>query len=357
MERKNKGRNFTNKSQAALEFIATYMWAVLVILIMIGALAYFGVLSPSKILPERCTMGQGITCINSRLGRTDIGTGALRLRLRNDAGDSVVITFWNTSSDSSIPFTCAAKPATGTWVKGEVKDFEFTNCNNDEAGIILGEKAKVNVMIRYYQILSSIEFSKEIQGEIYTTVTSLESLLTQFQCSDGIDNDHNGCIDYAGGDTGCSSPSDTGENNGACPNGGGAGLSLYCFVSTNCPDTAVFRMSDLKDAHAEIQSLSNYDYKACCRSANDTLSNSCISPQAIPLHLSANTDAHAEKSSQSNYAINACLSGNTKTISCSYAANCPADEACLATISADTDAHVGDCETQPFANKICCKLI
>ena len=36
------------KAQAALEFLTTYGWAFIVILIMIGALAYFGVLNPSR---------------------------------------------------------------------------------------------------------------------------------------------------------------------------------------------------------------------------------------------------------------------------------------------------------------------
>jgi len=40
------------KVQAALEFLMTYGWAVLVILIAAGALAYFGVLSPDKFLPS-----------------------------------------------------------------------------------------------------------------------------------------------------------------------------------------------------------------------------------------------------------------------------------------------------------------
>jgi len=39
------------KSQAALEFLMTYGWAILVVLIAIGALAYFGVLSPARFLP------------------------------------------------------------------------------------------------------------------------------------------------------------------------------------------------------------------------------------------------------------------------------------------------------------------
>ena len=46
------------KSQAALEFLTTYGWAFLIILIMIGALSYFGILSPSKLLPNRCNFGR-----------------------------------------------------------------------------------------------------------------------------------------------------------------------------------------------------------------------------------------------------------------------------------------------------------
>ena len=36
------------RGQAALEFLTTYGWAFLVILVMIGALAYFGVLDPER---------------------------------------------------------------------------------------------------------------------------------------------------------------------------------------------------------------------------------------------------------------------------------------------------------------------
>ena len=46
---------FRKKGQAAMEFLMTYGWAILVVLVAIGALAYFGVLSPDRFLPERCT--------------------------------------------------------------------------------------------------------------------------------------------------------------------------------------------------------------------------------------------------------------------------------------------------------------
>ena len=44
------------KAQAAMEFLMTYGWAILVVLIVIGALAYFGVLNPQNLLPEKCTL-------------------------------------------------------------------------------------------------------------------------------------------------------------------------------------------------------------------------------------------------------------------------------------------------------------
>jgi len=40
-----------NKSPS-VEFLLTYGWAILVVLIVIVALAYFGVLNPERILPN-----------------------------------------------------------------------------------------------------------------------------------------------------------------------------------------------------------------------------------------------------------------------------------------------------------------
>lgn len=52
------------KGQAAMEFLITYGWAILVVLAAIGALAYFGVLSPGRFLPEKCTLPSGIACLD-----------------------------------------------------------------------------------------------------------------------------------------------------------------------------------------------------------------------------------------------------------------------------------------------------
>ena len=50
------------RGQAALEFLTTYGWAVLVLLVMVASLSNFGILSPDRFLPERCLVGGGFSC-------------------------------------------------------------------------------------------------------------------------------------------------------------------------------------------------------------------------------------------------------------------------------------------------------
>ena len=69
------------KSQAAMEFLMTYGWAILVVLVAIGALAYFGVLSPDRFLPEKCQLPSGIACIDHK-----VTTSTVEVVLRNGLG-------------------------------------------------------------------------------------------------------------------------------------------------------------------------------------------------------------------------------------------------------------------------------
>ena len=45
-----------------MEFLMTYGWAILAVLITIVALAYFGVLNSARFLPESCTLFPGVAC-------------------------------------------------------------------------------------------------------------------------------------------------------------------------------------------------------------------------------------------------------------------------------------------------------
>lgn len=51
---------FMRKGQAAMEFLMTYGWALLIVLVVIGALAYFGLLNPDRFLPDKAELSPEI---------------------------------------------------------------------------------------------------------------------------------------------------------------------------------------------------------------------------------------------------------------------------------------------------------
>ncbi len=75
------------RAQAAMEFLMTYGWAILVVLIVIAALAYLGVLNPQSLVPEKCML-QPLSC----LGATTDSSGDLALSITNPLGGGIRIT-------------------------------------------------------------------------------------------------------------------------------------------------------------------------------------------------------------------------------------------------------------------------
>ena len=125
---------FSRKSQVALEFLMTYGWAILVVLVAIGALAYFGVLSPDRFLPNRCTLQSGIACIDHKATSTDV-TVVIRNSLGydlssvdievEDCGASAVATTLNNGDQSSFSVTCTST-LTGSKLSGAL-NVTYTN--------------------------------------------------------------------------------------------------------------------------------------------------------------------------------------------------------------------------------------
>ncbi len=138
--------------QAAMEFLTTYGWAILVVLVAIGALAYFGVLNPSKYLPEKCLLTTGIGCRDFAL-QDNASRLVLRLTITNSIGTGMIIKDggmnatskgssticaldgsspgWTTTiaAGDSAPFTCAFGLGTspGTGQQGKVSlDMTYT---------------------------------------------------------------------------------------------------------------------------------------------------------------------------------------------------------------------------------------
>ena len=76
------------RGQAAVEFLTTYGWAIMAMLVLLGALTYFDIFDSERFLTEGCDTGAQIQCLESQL-ETD---GNLSLNLRNTYPVDVNIT-------------------------------------------------------------------------------------------------------------------------------------------------------------------------------------------------------------------------------------------------------------------------
>lgn len=98
------------KAQAAMEFLMTYGWALLVVLIAIGALAFFGVLNPSKFLPNSCSLAPGFSCTDFKASE---GSNNVVVLVQNGLGENLNTVSLRLSDATGIK-TGGCSGATGT---------------------------------------------------------------------------------------------------------------------------------------------------------------------------------------------------------------------------------------------------
>ncbi|MDP6547520.1 MAG: hypothetical protein QF917_00990 [Candidatus Woesearchaeota archaeon] len=129
----------------------TYGWAILVVLAAIAALAYFGVLSPEKFLPEKCLIETGFTCISSKVESTQS-----TIVFSNGYGKSIVI-------DTIQIGGCQA--SFNTSMTSEDEDlFVITGCNNGD----VKDTFKGDVTIKYMEKRTGL--NKTAYGVINTKI-------------------------------------------------------------------------------------------------------------------------------------------------------------------------------------------
>lgn len=142
---------------------------------MITGLSYFGILSPSKLLPSRCNIGPEFSCLAYQV--TSNPNKQVKLKLKNNAGQPISLSFlaWETDGSSSvIECTNSSIPTSNSPIvmaSGQINDFAWTSCSGSGADrLISGEKTKILLTIRYYVLLSGANYTKEVKGEIFTNV-------------------------------------------------------------------------------------------------------------------------------------------------------------------------------------------
>ncbi len=88
----------SSRAQAAIEFLITNGWAILVVVILLAVLFYIGVLSPQNTTPNTCLFQPGFSCYTFKVGN---GTGSLELDFGQATGRSIQIIGISCSQNST----------------------------------------------------------------------------------------------------------------------------------------------------------------------------------------------------------------------------------------------------------------
>ena len=170
-------RKFLHASQAALEFLLTYGWAIMVVLVVVGSLSYFGVLNTDSFLPNKCSLPSGILCLDY-----EVGTSSINLVLQNNFGEAIAIDRIDIAKKDSD--SCSYTQTVS--LKNNAKAiFILSYCNNGK----IGEKFDGEINVTY----SKESFlSHQIRGNIHTKITGITTALPFNLCQNA---DSNGLCD------------------------------------------------------------------------------------------------------------------------------------------------------------------
>ncbi len=153
------------KSQAALEFLSTYVWAFIVITVTISALYYFGIFDFSKYLPQKCTFPAQFGCLDFSLN-----PGNVKVKLVNNLGEDIKVTSLLITNDATPPISCASPATPFDWDHAANLDLTFSGCTG--GAYIPNEKVEVKISIKYFAVNTPSKPVHVINGKINGRVTT-----------------------------------------------------------------------------------------------------------------------------------------------------------------------------------------
>jgi hypothetical protein len=161
------------KAQAAMEYLMVFGFAIAAVLMVVGALAYFGVISPSKFMPERCVIGTGIRCVDFFIRDT-----TLIMKVENTLPKDQIIKRLELVSSSLANGRCNSDATTVLKPLAQT-ELQIPGCAFTSAGKKFG---KLNVLYTGGQITHSLG------GDIIIQVNSAYEMPGTSQVANGITN-------------------------------------------------------------------------------------------------------------------------------------------------------------------------
>jgi hypothetical protein len=155
----------SRKGQAAFEYMVTYGWAILAAIIAIGALSYFGFVSPSNLLPDKCNFGRQLECLEYKI--TDAGD--VSLILRNNFGKQINITDINMVEDDNGVTGNHPLDDQVTILSGAKNETSFSI--DSDYWKSAGEKQSLNLRITFKRSDFPDSPEHNITGTVFVTVS------------------------------------------------------------------------------------------------------------------------------------------------------------------------------------------
>jgi len=154
-----------------MEFIMTYGWAILVVLVMISALAYFGVMNPNKYLPEKCIFSAGFNCRDFIIQHNG-GNLQVLFKLDNKAGDNIVLQSvnatinWKGTPYSDLACGIVPLPAATAWTADSAQQFTCSFGPGTSPGV--GQQSRIDVQLSYKTVTGT--YNHNVNGLIQSQV-------------------------------------------------------------------------------------------------------------------------------------------------------------------------------------------
>ena len=139
------------KGQAAIEFMLTYGWIILVVVIAIGALLYFGFLSPETFSKKHCEITPGLECAEFRATSNE-----LTLIIENNLGQDIFIKRMHDPTGK-----CSFEEGK-TLKNNEKETFVMQNCKYGAKG----ERLQTEVTVEY-QSSTGINHTQDAQIVVF----------------------------------------------------------------------------------------------------------------------------------------------------------------------------------------------
>jgi hypothetical protein len=156
------------KGQTALEYLMTYGWAILIVIIVVAALYALGLTKPCKWTGTQVTVPGGFSTDRAYIKVTSIPNGN-RLQMKITNGLPEAVTF----AAGALTFTITPTGDTGTWPSadttlqsGQTATFTVDMTGGDPDSVAVGDCYTIDITGSYSTAGVSHDFSARITGPV-----------------------------------------------------------------------------------------------------------------------------------------------------------------------------------------------